>query len=115
MTQKNWHTQRNGTCVTISRELPARFDVSASAWFPVVARARLGHQIRQDMWRSLQNLRGFSPVVRVERVEDELLVTAGGRLGYPIARPRAGERSLTLLNDTGHRARWIRCARGVAA
>ena len=114
MTQKNWHTQRNGTCVTISRELPARFDVSASAWFPVVARARLGHQIRQDMWRSLQNLRGFSPVVRVERVEDELLITAGGRLGYPIA-AHVPETIATLLNDTGHRARWIRYARGVAA
>lgn len=114
MTQKNWHTQRNGTCVTISRALPARFDVSASARFPVVARARLGHQIRQDMWRSLQNLRGFSPVVRVERLEDELLVTAGGRLGYPIAR-HVPEIIADLLNDTAHRARWIKCARGVAA
>lgn len=112
MTQKNWHTQKDGACVTVSRQLPARFDVSASARFPVVARTRLAHQIRQDMWRALQNLRGFSPVVRVEQGENELTVTAGGRLGHPIA-AHVAQTIDGLLNDATLRARWIKCAGGV--
>lgn len=114
MTQKNWHTQKDGACVTISRAIPARFDVSATARFPIVARTRLAHQIRQDMWRVLQNLRGFSPVVRVERLEHELAVTAGGRLGYPIA-AHVADTIEALLNDTTLRARWIKCAKGGCA
>ncbi len=114
MNKVNWHTQRDGACVTISRELPARFDVSASARFPIVGRARLAHQIRQDMWRALQNLRGFSPVVQVEQIDGALSVTAGGRLGTPIA-PHVQETIDALLNDRVRRARWIRCAGGARA
>lgn len=109
MTQNTWHTERNDDCMTLSRQLPARFDVSASARFPFVARGRLAHQIRQDLWRALKDVRGFSPVVRVESDEDGLNVTAGGRVGYPIA-PQVKHEIDDLLNDTARRARWIKCA-----
>jgi hypothetical protein len=109
MTQRMWHTQTDGDTVTLARALPARFDVSASASFPMLARARLAHQIRQDMWRALQNIRGFSPVVRVERSDAGLRVTAGGRVPKPISKHIA-ERIEVLLNDEVLRARWIKCA-----
>lgn len=112
MTQKNWHIQRSGACVTLARHLPVRFDVSATARFPLVARTRLAHQIRQDMWRALQNLRGFSPVVQIEQIEGALSVTAGGRLGPPIS-GQVSEKIDALLHDGALRARWIKCAGGV--
>ena len=110
MTQKKWHMERTQESVTLSRGLPARFDVSACAEFPLLARGRLAHQIRQDMWRMLQDLRGFSPVVKVEQTETGLTVTAGGQVQAPIAAPVAG-RIEAMLNDAAYRARWINCAR----
>ncbi len=109
MTQTSWQTQTEGRTVTIARALPVRFDVSASAQFPMLARRRLAHQIRQDMWRALQNVRGFSPVVRVEPLENGLHVTAGGRIGVPKS-AHLTARIEALLNDPGLRARWIKCA-----
>ena len=105
-----WHKQTEGAVVTLARALPARFDVSARSSFPLLSRTRLAHQIRQDMWRALQNVRGFSPVVRVERIGDGLDVTAGGRVPKPISKGLS-ERIEAVLNDTDLRARWIKCAR----
>ena len=109
MTQNTWHTIREGACTTVARRLPARFDVSADAHFPKVGAARLAHQIRQDLWRSLQKLRGFTPVVRVEAGDHGLLVTAGGQMSGRIA---AGvqDNIAALLADEARRARWIKCA-----
>ena len=110
MTQKNWHIEREGSCTTVARHLPARFDVSASAQFPLVSPTRLANQIRQDMWRALQSVRGFSPVICVEQVEAGLSVTAGGRVLRPVP---AGLSSKIeeLLNDSTRRARWIKWAK----
>lgn len=110
MTQGMWHTQKDGDVVTLARVLPARFDVSATASFPMLARTRLAHQIRQDMWRALRNIRGYSPVVRVERCDTGLRVTAGGRVPQPISKHIA-ERVESLLSDEDLRARWIKCAK----
>ena len=96
--------------MTVSRALPARFDVSARAEFPLVARARLAHQIRQDMWRKLQRLRGFCPAVRVTAQPGGVAVLAGGAVEGPItdrARAQVGE----LLADPALRDRWVRNAR----
>ena len=114
MTQDKWHTERTEGGVTVSRALPARFDVSARAEFPLVARARLAHQIRQDMWRALQNVRGFSPVVEVTQSETGLSVTAGGRAAAPIS-SRVSEQIEALLHNRANRQRWIACARKDAA
>lgn len=95
--------------MTLARQLPARFDVSVQAKFPIVGRTRLAHQIRQDMWRALRNLRGFSPVVQIEQGEDCLNVIAGGRLPKPVA-SNVRERLEALLNDRSLRARWIKHA-----
>ncbi|MGH1578384.1 hypothetical protein [Planktotalea sp.] len=109
MTQSNWHTLREGARTTVARHLPVRFDVSASAEFPDGNAARLAHMIRQDMWRALQNLRGFSPVVQVEKSEGTMKVTAGGRVLGLVTSGLEG-RIGALLNDAGLRRRWIACA-----
>ena len=96
--------------MTVSRRLPARFDVSADAQFPLACPKRLAQQIRQDMWRVLQNVRGFSPVVRVEQQGDGLLVTAGGQASAPISGSIEYQIS-ELLNDATRRKRWLNWAK----
>ena len=97
---------RDADVLTLARQRPARFDVPARASFPPLRRGRLAHLIRQDLWRALQSLRGFSPVVRVTRTQTGLDVTAGGRVAGAV--PSATQTHITtLLNDPKHRARWI--------
>ena len=114
-----WLVQREGAVLTLARRLPARFDLSASTLLPRgaarLSRARLAHQLRQDVWRLLRDLRGFCPVVRIERSEDALSVTVGGTLAHlpaPVARAEA--RLSDLLANPAHRARWMRHAGGAA-
>ena len=57
-----WHTLREDHAVTVARHLPVRFDLRVSARIAVagpVSLASVAHQIRQDVWRALQRLRGF--------------------------------------------------------
>ena len=114
-----WHLMREGAVLVLTRRLPARFDLSARTVLPLsgraVGRARLAHQLRQDVWRCLRDLRGFWPVVRIERSEDALHVTVGGALdGTRAPVERAEARLAALLADPRHRARWLRHAGGVA-
>ncbi|MEM7525428.1 MAG: hypothetical protein AAF360_17075 [Pseudomonadota bacterium] len=110
MSRGDWHTLRDGAVVTVARRLPARFDVMAEAAFPLLRRGRLAHLIRQDVWRALQNQRGFSPVVRVERMSAGLAVRAGGRLDAPATRSLR-DRIAAVLDDPANRSRWARDAR----
>ena len=110
--------------MTLSRRMPVRFDIAACTVFratgPAFSRARLAHQLRQDVWRCLRDLRGFWPAVRIERREDALRVTVGGALDggrasvalAPVAQAEA--RLNELLASPAHRARWLRHAGGVA-
>jgi len=114
-----WHLMREGAVLVLARRLPARFDLLARTVLPLagraVGRARLAHQLRQDVWRCLRDLRGFWPVVRIERSEDALHVTVGGALdGTRAPVERAEARLAALLADPRHRARWLRHAGGVA-
>ena len=92
--------------LTLSRHLPPRFDVAASTRLPAGDLHRVAHQVRQDMWRALQNVRGFSPVVEVQTDGAELRVTAGGRVA---GRAAAGlnARIADVLEDASNRKRWI--------
>lgn len=117
--RNRWCLTRDGDVLTLSRRLPVRFDILVTADLPVtgrrVSRARLAHQLRQDVWRLLQDMRGFCPVVRIERSEDVLRVTVGGTLAQrpaPVARAEAYLSD--LLADPAHRARWMRHAGGHA-
>lgn len=110
MPKKNWHIHREnndaGGGITLSRELPARFDVSAETDLPAGNPVRFAHQIRQDMWRLLQSLRGYSPVVRLTAHGEGWRVIAGGRVQGAIP-PGTAERISDLLENQSKRARWV--------
>ena len=110
MSRTGWHMTRTDAALVLSRRLPARLDVAAEAAFPPLRRGRLAHLIRQDLWRMLRDLRGFSPVVRIVRAEGGLHVTAGGAVAGAVPGD-AAQRIAAMLADTGLRARWQRDAR----
>ena len=105
-----WITQKTSERVLVCRRLPARFDLSVEAYFPLCRMGRLAHQIRQDMWRAMQRVRGFSPVVEIRSFEEEVHVRAGGRVLGAVS-PATGPRIADILEDTANRARWLRFAR----
>lgn len=105
-----WHITKEAGIFTLSRHLPARFDVAAQTHLPPARPERLAHQIRQDLWRALSNLRGFSPVVRLEPIETGWAVTAGGRAMGRIG-PHVADVIGALLSDPTKRTRWVKHAR----
>ena len=107
MARDRWHILRDGTRYTVSRHLPPRFDVVAQAAFPAVDPGRLARQVRQDMWRMLKDLRGFSPVVQIDTQSGGMTLLAGGRVAPDLATSRISRKIEALLNDPGHRRRWI--------
>ncbi|MBT9384600.1 hypothetical protein KM176_12080 [Pseudooceanicola sp. CBS1P-1] len=113
MARQNWHNLREEGAVIVTRRLPPRFDLKVEAEVATgkpVSLSAIAHQVRQDMWRRLQSLRGFAPAVRVERTEGGVRITAGGALEG--ARPTEAARTILsdLLDSPGHRARWLRHA-----
>jgi hypothetical protein len=111
MARGTWHILRDGDRVTVARALPVRFDVAASATFPPARALRLAHQVRQDLWRALRDLRGFAPAVDVVPDGQGLRVTAGGAVAGPTPRHHANARIAALLSDPAARARWLAHAR----
>ncbi len=103
---------------------PARWDlqVTASWSLPDLAvrraqfRARMCHQIRQDIWRKLKDLRGFSPMVAVDLSDQPgraqlLTVQAGGSIPVQAhLSPRHREQVESLLNEQDRQNRWMRHA-----
>lgn len=106
-----WHILREGDSLTVARHLPPRLELVVQTVLPHAEPQRLAHQIRQDLWRALQKVRGFSPVVRLDPVPEGWAVTAGGRAPHPIA-PAVFERAARVLDDPANRARWVRHAGG---
>ena len=107
-----WHVIRDNGGLTLARHLPVRFDLQAETTLPSGDPLRLAHQIRQDMWRVLQNLRGFSPVVQVMPCDAGWHITAGGRLLAP-ATQTSRQQVQDVLETGRNRARWMRhAARG---
>lgn len=107
---RRWHILRDGDALTLCRHLPPRFDFAVRALLPRANPLRLAHQIRQDLWRALQSLRGFSPVVALVPEGDGWVVTAGGRSADRIPAPVIA-RAQAVLNNPNNRARWVRHAR----
>ncbi|MCT4559684.1 MAG: hypothetical protein N4A61_16680 [Pelagimonas sp.] len=105
MRRNSWHIHEDEASYTLARHWPPRFDVMATARFPTMRKGRLARQIRQDLWRALKGLRGFSPVVRIVSDHEGLTVTAGGRVqGHiPAEVPLKIE---ALLASPAHQRRW---------
>lgn len=109
MKRDAWHIRNAPGHYVLARHWPPRFDVSAVSDFPPVRPSRLARHIRQDLWRALQGLRGFSPVIQIDAAEDGVTVRAGGRLQGRA--PQGTEsRIRDLLDSPAHRARWLRWA-----
>ncbi|WP_019295691.1 MULTISPECIES: hypothetical protein [unclassified Leisingera] len=104
-----WYVSHLNEKLTLSRRLPARFDVAAETVLPAADPLRLAHQIRQDMWRKLQSLRGFSPVVEITSAGQGMRVRAGGQVMGRVPANTAAQIT-EVLEDPGARARWIRHA-----
>lgn len=106
-----WHIIRDDRALTLSRHAVPRFDVAAETRFPPLRMLPLAQMIRQDMWRLLQRLRGFAPVVTVRETETGLHVTAGGSLACPAPKRHVEAEIRSLLESEDGRLRWERCAR----
>ncbi len=117
MRSPKWYTLRDeqgdAQIVTVARQLPARFDVAVKTVLTRAEPTRVAHQIRQDMWRALQNLRGFSPVVQVHLRDGVIEVTAGGRLPKPIS-SRVEQKIRDVLENPKNQERWLRHANRVS-
>ena len=108
MTKGAWHILKRDGVWTMSRMRSQRLDVSAQTWLPRVHPIRLMHQIRQDMWRHLQKVRGFAPLIRLAPDGDGWRVTAGGQVSAMASSHVT--RIEDVLENESFRARWIRCA-----
>lgn len=106
-----WHVLDQGDSYVLARRLPVRFDVAASTRLPLMRRDRLARQIRQDVWRALQSVRGFSPAVKIVTEGADLVVTAGGAVqARSFPRQMMEDRLTDLLHDPDRRERWRRWA-----
>jgi len=102
----NWFEIYDGPCFTLARRLPARFDISREISMPLMSAPRLARQIRQDIWRKLQSIRGFLPVVEITDRGAHLHVRAGGELTCPAPFERSGEWIFDVLSNRDNQRRW---------
>lgn len=103
-----WHILRDDHAVTVARHLPVRFDLRVATRIDApgpVSRVALAQQVRQDVWRAVQRLRGFSPVVRVGQTGAAISVEAGGRCDGPAGGAQA--RIAEVLDNAANRRRWL--------
>lgn len=113
MTRQTWHIQRDDAALTLARRLPAQFDFAVTTAISGGAglrRSRIAMLVRQDMWRALQNLRGFSPVVRVAVRGVDLEITAGGQVTGQFPKARCEEILSAVMDDPKRRQRWVQNA-----
>lgn len=117
MSRSRWHIQREGDALTMSRRLPVRWDVVAETSLPDAGLLRTAQQVRQDMWRALQDLRGFAPTVEVRREAGRLVVKAGGAVDGAVAKSHVQAIIAEILDCPERRDRWRRFAqhRGVSS
>ena len=108
MTKGVWHISRDDGSWTLSRLRSQRLDFSAQTWLPRVHPVRLMHQVRQDVWRRLQNVRGFAPMVQLTPNEDGWSVIAGGQVS--VTSPTLSTSVEDVLTNECNRVRWIRHA-----
>ena len=101
-----WMTSDINGEFIMARRLPARFDLCVETTLPLMSRRKLALQIRQDMWRVLQNLRGFLPAVAVMRLDDGVRVRAGGQFTCRVHIPSAEAKLHDMLNNAQRRQRW---------
>ena len=100
--------------------LPDRWDVSVMrVWTPAagsgsgfcISRKRLARAIRQDIWREVQQVRGFVPRVSVTIDAEALKITAGGVLMAGRIASGLGDDIAAVLDHPERQRRWLAFAR----
>ncbi|WP_306132100.1 hypothetical protein [Roseivivax marinus] len=111
-----WYWAEADGALVHARHWPPRFDVSAEGTFPRVSSRKLAVAIRQDLWRKMKRLRGFSPVVTITHNDEFFSVRIGGRVGKAPVSESVQTMLEDLLTSPTHRAAWRKWAgRGGAA
>jgi len=112
MSRNRWHMRREGDALVLSRQPGARSDLPglwAETALPGALRPGvLAHEIRKDVWRALQDLRGFSPVIELRPCARTagIRVRAGGTVLAHV--PASLQQRLSdVLEHPVKRARWI--------
>jgi hypothetical protein len=111
MAQRNWHMNTIENGLTLSRHRSARFDFSSViliAGGADLRKSRIAHQVRQDLWRALQHLRGYAPVVQVRALGDDLEITAGGEVQGRFPKANCEDLVAQVLGCKVRQARWAR-------
>jgi hypothetical protein len=112
--RNGWFEAAGPEGLVLARHWPPRFDIRARTTLPLVHKRRLALQVRQDLWRALKDLRGFSPVVQLCVNDRGLDLVAGGRMHSPA--PQGTEARISALLDApAYRDRWLSWARERAA
>lgn len=88
--------------------IPVRFDLSGEMHFLFLRSRLLASQIQQDMWKAVQDLRGFLPVIEIKKGTDDLSVLAGGQLNYPLHLGLVEVRLRQPFHDPQMRTRWLK-------
>lgn len=115
-TRRNgWFESTTTGAFVLARQWPPRFDLRAETCFASANRRRLALQVRQDLWRELKDLRGFSPVVKALSYDQGIKLVAGGRLNSSVAPEGVIERISELLDDPEKRGRWMYWAQEAAS
>lgn len=109
MGRSRWHViEDEDGALTVTRRLPVRFDLAVETILDgTTGRRRLAHLVRQDLWRSLQSLRGFAPAVQVCRDGAVMQVRAGGAVAGRFDRAACEALIARVLEDAANRARWM--------
>ena len=102
----NWFHKQLGDAYFIAKRFPLSFDLLAETNFPVCRPRILALQIRQDMRRLLQNLRGFLPAVEVRVSVFCMHVPAGGQSTCSVHVQSAQFKLQNMLDDPVYRKRW---------
>ncbi|MGX0975171.1 hypothetical protein ACSSVY_000869 [Roseovarius sp. MBR-51] len=111
MGRDRWHVIEEEGALIVARRVPVRFDLAVDTLLPgTIGRRRLAHLVRQDLWRALQSLRGYAPVVQVTRRADAMQVRAGGAVAGRFDRVKCEALIAVVLEDADNRARWMRRA-----
>lgn len=116
--RNRWQFHAEGQGLVLARPGRARFDLveelRLSAPGPLSLR-RLVLQIRQDVWRALQGLRAFSPIVAAIPQEGAILLRAGGQISGSAPIPRSAAAALhTVVHSPANHQRWCRFAQARA-
>ncbi|MEM6480753.1 MAG: hypothetical protein AAF681_02830 [Pseudomonadota bacterium] len=111
MSARRWHIVRSADHVVLARRLPARFDIAATTTLPQLRLIPLVHLVRQDIWRALRGLRGFSPVIEARLHASGVTLRAGGPVAGLSIASVLQDRLRAVLDDRPNRERWQRCAR----